>query len=260
MIRSLYTGASGMRIQQNKMDFIGDNIANSSTVGFKKSRPDFKEALYDAMYRKPEGEGAIPLVGNGALVKSIQTYFTQGGLQTTNYNLDIALEGPGFFALGSPEGETLYSRNGNLKLSYFPGEGARLENTEGYPVLDGFGQHFIFPEGILEDDILIMQDGSVYLKDEDGDSFYQGTIGLYSFVDPQGLESIDGSYFSATEMSGDPIVSFNTQVIQGCLEQSNVEMAQEMTDLIMAQRAYQLNSRVVQTADEMEKLANNLRG
>lgn len=260
MIRSLYSASSGMRVNQHKMDTIGNNIANASTIGYKSSKPDFKETLYDVMENRPAESNANLLVGNGVRVGSIQTYFSQGNLQGTNNSLDIALEGSGFFTLANENGEYMYTRDGNFKLSHFPNGGARLENREGYPVLDSYGQPFIFEEGSREEDLLINEDGNLYLRNQDGDVLYQGMMGIHSFVDPSGLESARGSYYMATDNSGQPILSTDTRVIQGSLEQSNVELSQEMTDLIMAQRAYQLSSRVVQTADEMEKQANNLRG
>lgn len=260
MIRSLYTATTGMQVQQNKIDSIGNNIANVSTTGYKRSRPDFKETLYDVMELRPREAGPNPIVGNGVRVGSIQTYFTQGNIHPTNVNLNVALKGPGFFAIGPINGEYLYTRDGNFKLSHFPDGEIRLDNWEGYPVLDQYGQPFFFNGGVKEDDILINEDGGLYLKAQDGDIYYQGRLGIYDFMDADGLQATRGSYFIATEESGEPIEAGNTGVIQGYLEQSNVDLSQEMTDLIMAQRAYQLNSRVVQTADDMEKQANSLRG
>jgi flagellar basal-body rod protein FlgG len=260
MIRSLYTATSGMRVQQHKIDSIGNNIANTSTVGYKRSRPDFKETLYDLMEVRPGDNQQNLLVGNGVRVGSIQTYFTQGSLQSTNVSLDIALDGPGFFAIGTPDGEYFYTRDGNFKLSYLPGGQARLDNREGYPVLDQYGQPLLFDGDTREEDLVISQDGSIYLQDQSGGSYYQGRLGVYNFPDTNGLQPIRNSYFIATEQSGDPIIAEDTRVVQGYLEHSNVDMSQEMTDLIIAQRAYQLNSRVLQTADDMEKQANSLRG
>ncbi len=259
MIRSLYTATTGMRVQQHKIDTIGNNIANISTTGYKSTRPDFKETLYDVMEIRPAHAQANLLVGNGVRVGSVQRIFTQGSLRQTNNKLDLALEGPGFFAIGYEDGQTVYSRNGTFKLSYMPNGLARLDNMEGYPVLDQYGQSILFDGDISEENLIINQDGSIYLTNEYG-SFYQGTLGIYTFADPNSLQSIRASYFMATEASGEPEQALNTRVVQGYLEQSNVDMAQEMTELIMAQRAYQLNSRVIQTADEMEKQANSLRG
>ncbi|HZJ58314.1 MAG TPA: flagellar hook-basal body protein [Clostridia bacterium] len=260
MIRALYTGTSGMRVQQHKVDSIGNNIANSQTVGYKRSRPDFKEALYNIIENRPEEAGPNPSVGNGTLVGSVQTHFTQGALHPTNVSLDLALDGPGFLTVESDDGEYLYTRDGSLRLSHLPGGGTRLDNGDGYPVLDQYGQFFVFDSGTREEDISITEYGDVYLNDQDGNATYGGRLGIYGFSDPNGLERINGSYFMANDDSGEPVGSMETKVFQGYLEQSNVDMAREMTDLIIAQRAYQLNSRVVQTADEMEKQANSLRG
>ncbi|NLN40618.1 MAG: flagellar hook-basal body protein [Clostridiales bacterium] len=259
MIRSLYTATTGMRVQQHKIDAIGNNIANVSTTGYKSTRPDFKETLYDVMEVRPAHAQANLLVGNGVRAGTVQRIFTQGALRQTNNRLDLALEGPGFFAVGYEDGQNVYTRDGTFKLSYMPNGQVRLDNMEGYPVLDQYGQPIIFYGDISEDNLTINQDGSIYLTNEYG-SFYQGTLGIYTFADPSSLQSVRASYFMATEGSGQPVQALNTRVIQGYLEQSNVDMAKEMTELIIAQRAYQLNSRVVQTADEMEKQANSLRG
>lgn len=260
MIRALYTGTSGMRVQQHKIDSIGNNIANTQTIGYKRSRPDFKEALYDVIENRPAEAGPSPLVGNGTVVGSVQTYFTQGGLYSTNLSLDLALEGPSFFTVESEDGDYLYTRDGRLKLSHLPGGELRLDDAAGYPVLDQYGQFFIFDGDVREEDISITEYGHVYLNQENGNATYQGSLGIYSFTNPDGLEHLKGPYFTATEESGEPVQALETRVVQGYLEQSNVDLSQEMTELIMAQRAYQLNSRVVQAADEMEKQANNLRG
>lgn len=259
MIRSLYTATTGMRVQQHKIDSIGNNIANVSTTGYKSSRPDFKETLYDVMEIRPAYAQTNLLVGNGVRVGSVQRIFTQGSLKQTGNSLDLALEGLGFFAIGAEDDQTLYTRDGTFKLSYMPDGQARLDNMEGYPILDQYGQPIYFDGDTREENIVINQDGTIYLTDEYG-SYYQGTLGVYSFTDPNSLQSIRASYFMATEGSGDPTPALDTKVIQGYLEQSNVDLSREMTDLIMAQRAYQLNSRMIQTADEMEKQANNLRG
>ena len=169
------------------------------------------------------------------------------------------MEGSGFFTIATEDGEELYTRDGTFKLSYLPNGQTRLDNREGYPLLDQYGQPFVFNGHIQEEDLLINQDGSIYLN-QDGNNLYQGTLGIYRFADPGSLQSLRASYFIATEDSGQPIQALDTRVIQGYLEHSNVDLSQEMTDLIMAQRAYQINSRVVHTADEMEKQANNLRG
>ncbi len=260
MIRALYTGTTGMRVQQHKMDYIGNNIANVSTIGYKRSTPNFKETLYDIMENRPAEAGAAPLVGNGVRVASVRTYFTQGSLTQTNNSLDMALEGPGFFAIDIGEDQATYIRSGNFKLSRLDNGDARLDNWEGYPVLNEYGQPFYFEAQTQEDDILVNQDGTVYSRDQYGAYTYEGRLGIYNFQDPDTLQRVRGSYFIATEDSGPPLQAVGTRVLQRWLEQSNVDMSQEMTDLIMAQRVYQLNSRVVQAADEMEKQANSLRG
>ncbi|HZJ82307.1 MAG TPA: flagellar hook-basal body protein [Clostridia bacterium] len=260
MIRSLYTATTGMRVQQHKLDSIGNNIANVSTIGYKKTRPNFKDALYDAMGNGREEPGSNLIVGNGVLVDSIQTYFTQGGLDPSDSNLDLSLEGPGFFRKRSSIGQDLFTRDGSFKLGYLPNDDSRLEDSQGNPILDEYGNTIIFSRHTEQEDILIGVDGSILTKNQDGGLTYHSKLGIYNFTDPDGLIRGESGSFIPTDESGPAIVSVEGKVYQGFLERSNVDMSLEMTDLIMAQRAYQFNSRVVQAADDMEKQANSLKG
>lgn len=260
MIRSLYTAASGMRVQQHKIDSIGNNIANVGTTGYKKSQPNFKENLYDTMEIRRNTEPVNLQVGNGVRIGSIQTHFRQGILEQTQNDLDVAIGGSGFFMVQDREGQPLYTRDGRFQISNMPGIGFRLENQEGYPVLNDQGRPIVFYNETRAEDIEIKDDGSIYVQYANVDSTYYGQLGIRTFTNPEGLNRGGGAYFYATETSGPPEPHYDSKILQRYLEFSNVDLAEEMTDMIMAQRAYQLNSRVMQTADEMEKLANNLRG
>jgi fagellar hook-basal body proteins len=201
--------------------------------------------------------------GSGVRVGSNRTSFKQGTLKPTDNSLDIAINGDGFFTVGVINdngaiiGE-LYTRNGSFRLNAINDDEFRLETREGNPVLDVNGNPIIFNENISEDDILIKEDGTIYIKNHESELYAQ--LNIVAFVNPDGLERAGGSYFYVPEGVENPVQYQTGEVVQGYLEVSNVELAEEMTQLIMAQRAYQLNSRVLQTSDEMERLANNLRG
>lgn len=273
MIRGFYSSASGMIAQQTNIDTISNNIANMNTVGYKKAKASFKDAMYTAIENRPQPVNLR--VGNGTRVGAIQRYFHQGIMEPTGGSLDIAIQGPGFFKVDGGNDNILYTRDGNFKLSSeIDGQGAvfRLVTSNGHYVLDAdTGQPISFrpyyPQyGITfsQDNILISEDGIVSIKDEEGNAYNIGRIAVVSFINPQGLESVgDNMYRMPTAdgtVTGPEMEDAESKLMQGFLERSNVDIIDEMTDLIMAQRAYQLSSRVLQTADEMERLANDLRG
>lgn len=272
MIRAFYSSAAGMMAQQNNIDIISNNISNINTVGYKKERASFKDAMYTAMERRPQPVNLQ--VGNGVRVGATQRYFHQGSAEPTGGSLDVAVYGPGFFKVEGGNGNIRYTRDGNFKLSSeIDGQGAvlRLVTSNGYYVLDADTAEPIsfrpyYPEyGITfsQEDVLISEDGTVSLQDEYHNTYDIGRIAVVSFTNPEGLESTgDNMYRMPIEdgsITGPEMVDTESELMQGFLERSNVEMAKEMTELIMAQRAYQMSSRVLQSADEMERLANDLR-
>ncbi|MDE6357779.1 MAG: flagellar basal-body rod protein FlgG [Eubacteriales bacterium] len=269
MMRSLWTAASGMKGQQLNVDTIANNISNVNTTGYKKERLEFKTLLYQTMERASldEADTGKPVnlqVGLGVKPIATSRMFTTGNLQRTENNLDFAIEGEGFFTIQTGEEEVSYTRDGSFKISTNDGENT-LVTSEGYYVLDTNGDPIVFPSEVPIKDVSISSNGSItYLIDgETEDTGIQ--IGLVQFSNPQGLEAIGGNLYTVTTASGEPIleadgeVSNPSSIAQGYLEMSNVNIAEEMVNLIVAQRAYELNSKAITTSDEMLQQANNLK-
>ncbi|NPV28724.1 MAG: flagellar basal-body rod protein FlgG [Firmicutes bacterium] len=264
MLRALYTAASGMTAQQFNIDTISHNLANVNTTAFKRVRPEFQDLLYLTIRRPVAVEGGAagaPTgidVGLGVRAAGSHTIFQQGSLQPTGNPLDLALSGPGFFVVKGPGDEELYTRDGSFKLD---GEG-RLVTTDGYLVQGEDGDIEIPPEA---KEISVSADGTItYLSSEDSKPQEVDKLLIVQFINPAGLEKLGRNIYRATAASGEPQEvgengSQNVTVEQGFLESSNVQVVEEMVSLITAQRAYELNSKAVQAADEMLQIANNLR-
>lgn len=262
-----------MIAQQNNIDIISNNISNINTVGYKKEKASFKDTMYTYMERRPQPVNLQ--VGSGTRVGAVQRYFHQGSVEATGGSLDVAIKGPGFFKVEGGNGNICYTRDGNFKLSSeIDEQGAvfRLVTSSGYYVLDAdTGEPISFRPYYNEyditfsqDDVLISDDGVVSIQDKYDNAYPIGRIAIVSFTNPEGLESVgDNMYRMPTEdgsITGLETEDTESKVMQGFLERSNVNILDEMTELIMAQRAYQMSSRVLQSADEMERLANDLRG
>jgi len=261
MMRALWTAATGMLAQQMNVDVISNNLANVNTVGFKRSRADFEDLLYQSM-RQAGANAAqgvqIPTgiqVGLGSHPIAIQKLFNQGTFQQTDSKLDLAIEGDGFFRVLLPDGTTGFTRDGSFKID---GQG-RLVTSAGFP-LD--------PEVLIPadaNDVAIGKDGTIQVQRAGQQGYEQvGQLRLARFINPAGLTSIGANVFKPTAASGDPTEGTPGQegfgtVAQGILEMSNVKIVEEMVNLIIAQRAYEVNSKAIQTADEMLNTANNLR-
>ncbi len=269
MMRSLWTAASGMKGQQLNVDTISNNISNVNTTGYKKERLEFKSLLYQTMERASldEADTGKPVnlqVGLGVKPVATSRMFSTGNLQRTENNLDFAIEGDGFFTIQTGEDEVSYTRDGSFKISTNEGENT-LVTSEGYHVLDTNGDPIVLPSNIPIKDISVSYNGDItYLLD--GEIQETGIkIGLVQFSNPQGLEAIGGNLYTITPASGEPIleadgeVSKPSSIAQGYLEMSNVNIAEEMVNLIVAQRAYELNSKAITTSDEMLQQANNLK-
>ncbi len=261
MIRSLWTAASGMTAQQLNIDVVANNLANVNTVGFKKSRADFQDVLYQTMKAAGAPSSAsteVPTgiqVGLGTRPVAVQKLFVQGDFQQTGGELDMAIEGAGFFAITQPNGETAYSRAGGFKLD---GNG-RLVTSEGYP---------LEPEITIPADttsVTIGSDGTVSVFVSGGATATEvGTIQLANFSNPAGLVSLGKNLFSTSPSSGEAVVGVAGEnglgtISQSFLEMSNVEVVDEMVNMIVGQRAYEINAKAISTADEMLQTANNLR-
>jgi len=261
MIRSLWTAATGMEAQQLNIDVISNNLANVNTAGFKKSRVDFQDLLYQMV--RPAGtteaQGAqVPTgiqVGLGTRPAAVQKIFTQGDFQQTQNPLDLVIEGDGFFQILLPSGKTAYSRDGTFKLD----AQGRVVTSDGYP-LDP--QITIPPEATS---ISVGSDGtvSVILAGQNAPQEV-GQIQIAKFSNPAGLNNMGRNLFTISAASGEPIVDTPGlnglgTLAHGFVEMSNVKVVEEMVNMIVAQRAYEINAKAIQTADEMLNIANNLR-
>lgn len=268
MMRALWTGASGMIAQQTNVDTIGNNLANVNTTGYKKEMAEFKSLLYQTLQSKStDSEGKEkPLgiqVGLGVRNSAISTDYTQGNLLASDGDYDFAIEGNGFFMVQLPDGSTAYTRNGNLEMAIGV-DGFTLTDSDGNPILDKDLNPVIVPQGYKLTDVNVDKFGNITAKDENGNQRTIGVqIGLALFNNPAGLKKIGGSNYKDTAASGEPIYmnpdEAGSYVIQGRLEGSNVQVVDEMVSLIVAQRAYEFNSKVINASDEMLQQANNLR-
>jgi flagellar basal-body rod protein FlgG len=260
MIRALYTAASGMNAQQANIDNIANNLANVNTTGFKKSRVEFEDLVYDQA-RVPgsptstTGEAPIGLeVGLGTRPIATARNFQSGNLRATNGPLDVAIEGRGFLQVTLPDGQVAYTRSGNLHIN---AEGLIVTN-EGYPVQP---QITVPPNATS---VRISKDGIVSVAIQGQIAAEQvGTLELANFQNPAGLRAMGGNLFVVSTASGEPVtgtpgVDGMGTLQQGFLEDSNVSVVEEMVNMILGQRAYEANSKVVRTADEMLQQVNNL--
>ncbi|HET9993332.1 MAG TPA: flagellar basal-body rod protein FlgG [Kofleriaceae bacterium] len=253
MFRSLATAASGMEAQQTKLDVTANNIANVSTNGFKKGRAEFS----DLIYQQTRGAGAstgqgtsapAPTeIGLGVKLTSTAREHSQGELHSTGNQLDLAIQGKGFFPVTMPNGTTEYTRNGALQMT---AEG-KLVTSEGYAI----GGDITIPADAQS--VTIAADGTVTATVASSSTpSALGQIQLATFANPGGLEAQGGNLFretsaSGTAVLGNPGEGGSGSISQGMLEVSNVNVVEEMVDLISGQRAYEVNSRVIKAADEM---------
>lgn len=270
MVRSLWTAATGMIAQQNNVDTIANNLANVNTTGYKTQVNEFKSLLYQNIQTRTtsangENKPSSAQVGLGVRNASISSVFTTGSMLASESETAFALDGKGFFAVRGEDGNTYYTRNGNLKFTLAT-SGNMLATTEGLPVLDSNGNPIILGEEYVLSRVQISQDGEVCYPDENNNAAPIGIrVGVFQFNNPNGLERLANSLYRQTAASGQAInESTNpyvekTKVIQGYLEGSNVQVVDEMVNMIVAQRAYELNSKAITASDEMMQQANNLR-
>lgn len=253
-MRALSIAATGMSAQQLNVEVIANNIANINTTGYKRTRAEFTDLLYqvERVQGVPaqSGEDMVPegaQLGLGTRLSAIRLLNIQGPLAETGNQLDLALNGPGWFQITSPAGETLYTRAGAFNIS----AAGQIVTADGYPIEPAL----TVPAGTTG--VEINQTGEVFARVEgQADPVSVGQITLASFTNPAGLNALGGNLFQPTEASGpastglpgDP--SFG-KVQQGYLENSNVDPVKEITELISAQRAYEMNSKVIQAADDM---------
>ncbi len=259
-MRALWTAATGMQAQQLTLDVVANNLANVQTAGFKRSRVDFQDLVYETL-QAPGAQSAqgqeIPSgfqVGHGSRAVATQRLFIKGDLQQTGNSLDLAIEGDGFFQVTLPSGETGYTRAGTFK-----------KNSQGQMVTsDGFliQPQITVPQNATN--IIVGVDGLVSVTIAGQSQPQQlGTLELARFINPAGLLSQGRNVFLPTQASGDAITGTAGReglgtLIQGFVEGSNVNVVEEMVGLITSQRAYEINSKAIRTADEMMQTANNL--
>jgi flagellar basal-body rod protein FlgG len=262
MIRALYSAASGMNAQQLNVDNIANNIANANTNGFKTRRAQFQDLLYQSMIQPGAAAGqqsTIPTglqLGLGTRAASSEIIFTQGDFVQTNNPLDAVIQGNGFFQIRRASGDLAYSKAGSFHL-----------NRDGQ-VVTGNGDLLEPPVTLPQDaqSVTIATDGTVsYTKPGQSSAQQAGQIQLANFANPSGLNNIGNNLFLPTDASGDPQVGAPGgqegmgTLLQGFVEQSNVSVVQEFINLIVSQRAYEANSKVVKAADDMYQQVNNLK-
>ncbi|PIE59736.1 MAG: flagellar basal-body rod protein FlgG [Desulfobulbus propionicus] len=260
MMRSLWTATTGMSAQNLNLDVIANNLANVSTTGFKKSRADFQDLIYQKMKvpGAPTSDDTMSptgiQVGVGVKTAGITKVFTEGDLSETENELDLAIEGDGFFQVDLPNGNTAYTRAGNFKKD---GDG-RLVTSDGYTLQP----EIVIPEGATE--LTISESGIVSaLLDDETESTELGNIELAIFVNPAGLTAIGQNLFRETEASGvaatgTPGEDSYGQLLQGYIETSNVNLVEELANMITTQRSFEINSNVVSTSDEMMQTVTNM--
>ncbi|HLG55880.1 MAG TPA: flagellar basal-body rod protein FlgG [Vicinamibacterales bacterium] len=260
MIRALYTAASGMNAQQANIDNVAHNLANVNTTGFKKSRVEFEDLVYQQLKApgtatSQETEAPIGLeAGLGSRPVATARNFSPGSLRSTQGPLDLAIEGQGFFQITLAGGETGYTRAGMFHLS---GQG-QLVNADGFQIEPAI----TIPANAVS--VTISKDGIVSVQLADQQAAQQvGVLELANFQNPAGLQARGGNLFTATTASGDattgvPGTEGMGTLAQGFVEDSNVSVVEEMVNMILGQRAYEANSKVIRAADEMLQQINNL--
>lgn len=261
MNRALRTAATGMFAQQLNIDTIAHNLANVNTTGFKKSRPEFQDLMYQTLRttgvsQNPNVQQPGELqVGTGAIPIASNKSFIQGDIQPTQNQLDVAIEGEGFFQVRRPDGTLAYTRDGSFKIS----ADGTLVTAQGYLVEPAL----TFADDTA--DVSIGREGSIEATTTgSAEAVKIGQLELAKFVNPAGLRAIGGNLFVETVASGVPLVGSAGsegfgEVQQGMLESSNVDVVEEMVGMITAQRAYEINAKTIKTVEEMLTIANNIK-
>lgn len=258
MIRSLWISKTGMDAQQTKMDVISNNLANVSTSGFKRSQAVFEDLLYQTI-RQPGAASSqqtqLPTglqVGTGVRLVATAKVFTQGALQQSSNSLDVAINGQGFLQVQMPDGTTGYTRDGNLRMD----QQGQVVSSNGFPILPAI----TIPPNAQS--VTIGQDGVVSVTQAGSPTPTQaGSLQLTNFVNPAGLQSIGQNLYietaaSGTANAGTPGINGLGLLNQGFVETSNVNVVEELVSMIQTQRAYEINSKAIQTSDQMlQKLA-----
>lgn len=259
MMRSLWTAATGMVAMQTQIDVMSNNLANVNTTGFKKSRAEFEDLMYQTLRiagTLTEGGNTLPTgmqIGMGVKPMTVHKFFSQGDFQNTGNPLDIAIEGNGFFKVDF-NGTDAYTRAGAFKLN----KDGKLVNANGYALQP----EFTVPNDTVN--VTITERGHIAALDKNGNELAAVDVSLYNFINPAGLNAAGRNLYLETQGSGPPVqgipgdTNFGT-LSQGFLEGSNVQLVDEMVGLIIGQRAYEVNSKAVSTADSMLQTAINVK-
>ncbi len=263
MMRSLWTAASGMNGQQFNIDTIANNLSNVNTTGFKKVRAEFDDLLYQTIRTAgtPATETTVlptpTQVGHGVKVVASQRMFSQGSLQATDNVTDLAIQGEGFFRIRLYDGSYGYTRDGSFKID----QNGEFVTSQGYRLLP----EVVLPENFVHDSLTVTQDGRINVKIAGNDNPVEvGQLEVYRFVNPAGLHAVGENVFKISNASGDAVAGrpgFEGMgtLQQRFLEMSNVSVVKEMVNMIVAQRAYEFNSKAIQTSDNMLGIAANLK-
>jgi flagellar basal-body rod protein FlgG len=256
-MKALFSAATGMAAQQIQIDSIANNLANVSTNGFKKTRVAFEDLVYENIRTgEASAESQRPgqlEIGSGSRVIATQRDFSPGAISQTNAPLDVAIQGDGFFVVENPDGVERYTRVGSFNVN----QDSELVTQQGLTVSPGVS----IPLDASE--VIIAEDGTVQVRYTDTtDAVTVGTIDVVDFTNPNGLKALGGNLFAATSESGEPIAletSDGLSLKQGFIEGSNVDIAEELINMIMAQRAFEVTSKAVESADETMQVVNQMK-
>ncbi|MCT4612662.1 MAG: flagellar basal-body rod protein FlgG [Clostridia bacterium] len=273
MIGAFKTSTAGMKNVQAQLDTIANNIANVNTASYKKQGQEFKDFLYESIEKvevdknkNSEVKPSMIQIGRGSKIAATRRSFEVGNITQTSNKFDFAIDGDGFFEVITTGGERMYTRDGRFKTSTSEETGeTALVTAEGYPIVDEEGEYITIPEEVNMSTLTVDGEGKFLYKNTDGEMVDTGIVlRTVLFKNNQGLEAKGDNLYKKTLASGEPITEAdeNTkkgEIKQGFVEMSNVKVVEEMVNLITAQRAYELNSKVIQAADEMLSQVNNLR-
>lgn len=273
MVRSLWTAATGMIAQQNNVDTIANNLANVNTTGYKTETNEFKSLLYQTLQTKTTTAHAVenkPIgaqVGLGVRNASITSQFTNGALLESESATSFAIQGKGFFAVRGNDGQTYYTRNGDFNFMMNAQGGLTLANSDGLPVLNTNGQPITLNGNYIANRVEVDATGQLMYPDAQNNPqpIAGMQIGMTQFQNSKGLTKEGDSLYAVSAASGQPMNEATNNnleksvIRQGYLEGSNVQVADEMVNLIVAQRAYELNSKAITTTDDMMQTANQLK-
>ena len=260
MMRALYTATTGMVAMQLQIDTMSNNLANVNTLGFKKSRAEFEDLMYQTLAvagTQNEGGSRLPTglqVGMGVRPTTVHKFFQQGDFQNTGNQLDIAISGDGFFRLQDAAGNDVYTRAGAFKLN----QDGTIVNANGYTLQPAT----TIPQQAVN--VVVTERGVLTAVDKEGNPLATANIPLYTFINPAGLTAMGRNVYTVSEASGaaqelTPGDQNAGTLVQGFLEMSNVQMVDEMVGLIVGQRAYEANSKAITTADAMLQTAVNIK-